>query len=156
VIALVALSLPLIAQEPVWVHVNFRVTDAAGAVIPTANIRTGIPSLATSLDQSGLPIATVTDKEGKAFIDLPPGQYDIEVIASGFMPLYKRIDLAAGSPPVLIPLILRIGGTCEDGCVIFTVTEVVHTTLIDVSPSLPLQPLQQFPLPSVRPRRRFL
>jgi hypothetical protein len=53
--------------------------------------------------------------------------------------------------------VLQVAPSSCDPCrPIFAIVVDLPTTAIDLSSSLALKPLQQFPLPSFRPRRRFL
>ena len=49
--------------------------------------------------------AVISDAKGRVAFDVPPGEYDIGVEATGYLPATRRVVLSAQSPsPVLIAL----------------------------------------------------
>ncbi len=98
VLASLAITATAGAQEPAWVRINLKVTDAGGAVVPGASVKTEIPPPPASLDQSWIPITTLTGVDGIASIDLPPGHFGIAVRAPGYRLLYRDVELFSGPP----------------------------------------------------------
>ena len=72
-----------------------RVTDPSGAIVPGA-------SLKLTAQSGGTHMATASAESGYEFKNLPPGEYEIEVTASGFAPYTKdAVEVNPGQSLVL-------------------------------------------------------
>jgi hypothetical protein len=125
------------------------VTDTTGAVAPGAEVT-------VSSSDKGARTDKVARTDGTAEFEVPPGPYKILVSVKGFKQWSKQLEIAEGQSES-VSAVLQVASTSCDPCGPITAIAVdLTTTGVDVSSSLPLQPLEQFPMPSVRPRRRFL
>jgi len=99
----------------------------------------------------------MTNSQGQAVVDLTQRSYTLRVAADGFkfrMITPLNIDPLKGSEQT-ISVVLQIGERTSGPCCIEDSVDL-PTTPIEVSYSLPLEPLQEFPLHSVRPHRHLL
>lgn len=150
-VAFSILSATLLAQQAPNVRLTVTVTDITGAVIAGALVRTDPPSPGA---QSW---AARTNSQGQAVLNLPSGSQVFRVTAPGFKTFLTKplsVDLLRGSDQS-ISVVLQIN-ELSPGPVFESNGPELPTTAVDLSSSLALQPLQQFPLASIRPRRRFL
>lgn len=106
-----------------------QVTDAAGAVIPGANV--------TLTDVAkGTKRTTTTDSEGNyTFVGLLPSMYELKVDASGFAGSTLRFDLTVGQQAT-VPVKLATGGVNEKvdviaGAEAVEVTRTQQSSVID-------------------------
>ena len=84
------------------------IVDSTGAVVPRANVH------ATNMD-TGLKMARVTDNSGLyALSPLPPGRYNVEVMAKGFQGLLQENVRVEGGQRVGLNLKLRVGSVAEN------------------------------------------
>lgn len=67
-------------------HLTIQVTDRSGVVLPGAQIRIYVPQ------NNGTPYQFNTDVDGRAVIDLAPGNYTLWIAAQGFEQ-YRQDDL---------------------------------------------------------------
>ncbi|HEV3317183.1 MAG TPA: carboxypeptidase-like regulatory domain-containing protein, partial [Candidatus Angelobacter sp.] len=85
---LVILAAPLFAQ-PMFLRLHGQVADPSGAVIPGATITVKSSSDSTFTAKSD-------GAGGYEVRGLVPGKYTISVIAKGFAPLVKEVELSGG------------------------------------------------------------
>src|ERR1700724_3072429 len=84
----VAFSGSLFAQ-PQTGRLRGQIVDATGAVIPGASI--------TVKNSSGLVVSATSDGVGAYDVkNLAPGKYTVSVMAKGFAPTTKEVEIAAG------------------------------------------------------------
>ncbi len=93
VLLLVLSALPLLAQ--VTGSINGRVTDTSGGAIPGVSVETKSAALQGTR-------ATVTDNEGRyRFSLLPPGNYTVSFVLSGFAPVKRNGVVGLGKDTAL-------------------------------------------------------
>lgn len=78
------------SATPVGTGVQGRVTDETGAPVPRATISSDAAS--GRVAQS----ANVTDAEGRFFLPLPPGTWEVSVAAPGHEPTEFEVEVADG------------------------------------------------------------
>src|ERR1700731_413710 len=93
VLLLTLSALPLTAQ--VTGSINGRVVDTSGGAIPGVTVETKSAALQGTRD-------TVTDSEGRyRFSLLPPGNYTVSFVLSGFAPVKRNGVVALGKDTAL-------------------------------------------------------
>jgi hypothetical protein len=101
------LSFALCTFGGVGGRISGTVKDASGFVVPKAMVAI------TNLD-TGVRQALTTDEKGVfAFLDLPVGRYDLEVVSSGFKPYERKGILVDADSALLIDAVLEVGGKNE-------------------------------------------
>jgi hypothetical protein len=134
------------AQQSSQTHLTVQVTDMTGALVPGARIKID-PTLPS--DKSSL----VTDSQGRATLDLPPGSYTLSITFTGFKEWTRQVEVQRGSVQVL-PATLEVAPTPCDPCGVFV--WVPDIPVESPEPAfLPLQPISNLaPLPSHSPKKR--
>lgn len=96
------------AQQPATANLNGRVVDSQGAVIARVNV------LATQ-KATGIRRETTSNEEGLfALTNLPPGEYEVKVSASGFAAkTYQTVTLQVGQSATL-DIALDVGAITAD------------------------------------------
>jgi hypothetical protein len=96
------------AQQPATANLNGRVVDSQGAVIARVNV------LATQ-KATGIRRETTSNEEGLfALTNLPPGEYEVKVSASGFAAkTYQAVTLQVGQS-VTLDIALDVGAITAD------------------------------------------
>jgi hypothetical protein len=102
------LALDARAQQPATANLNGRVVDSQGAVIARVNV------LATQ-KATGIRRETTSNEEGLfALTNLPPGEYEVKVSASGFAAkTYQTVTLQVGQS-VTLDIALDVGAITAD------------------------------------------
>ena len=102
------LSLDARAQQPATANLNGRVVDSQGAVIARVNV------LATQ-KVTGIRRETTSNEEGLFVLtNLPPGEYEVKVSASGFAAKsYSAVTLQVGQS-VTLDVALEVGAIIAD------------------------------------------
>jgi hypothetical protein len=104
---LLGLWSPLAAFAGVGGRISGTVKDASGYVVPKATV--SITNTATGIRQ-----ALTTDDRGVfAFLDLQVGQYDLEIVSSGFKPYQRKGIVIDADSALLIDALLEVGGKNE-------------------------------------------
>ena len=88
-------------------RISGTVKDASGSVVPKATV--SITNTATGIRQA----LTTDDKGVFAFLDLQVGQYDLEIVSSGFKPYQRKGIVIDADSALLIDALLEVGGKNE-------------------------------------------
>ena len=119
--------------------INGNVTDPTGAMVAGASVK------ATNVATGGILTTTTTTDGQFAFQDIPPGNYRVEVIATGFSRVTtENVSVTAGNVYSL-PVKLKVGETS-------TTVEVsaaslsIDTTTATQSNTIPTESLQNIPI----------
>ena len=133
---------PLDAQV-LYGSVTGTVTDQSGAIVPSAQVT-------ITNDATGLKRQTTTDAAGTyRVLDLPQGNYRIEVTANGFKPLkVTNISVVIGQVNAQ-DLQLQVGTTTQEVTVEGAV-EVLQTQKADVHTEITSYAVQNLPLSTYR------
>lgn len=133
---------PLNAQV-LYGSVTGTVTDQSGAIVPTAQVT-------VTNEATGLKRQTTTDAAGTyRVLDLPQGNYTIDVAANGFKPLkMTNISVAIGQVNAQ-DLQLQVGTSTQEVTVEGAI-EVMQTQKADVHTEITSYAVQNLPLSTYR------
>jgi Carboxypeptidase regulatory-like domain len=136
-IALLILSMSLVAQTARQVPLNIRVADYGEASVSGAKVQAH--SLTSSIAE------TKTDEQGNAVLNLEPGAYIVSVSAPGFRSWSTTVQLARNSSHSL-KAELQVGGmgsgpVINDESIIQTERQILDVSI----PSEPLGSLMDLP-----------
>lgn len=100
---LLAIALPVLAQEPPAGRVSGRILDAYQAQ----------PLPGVTVEVVGTPTTTVTDLDGRYELRLAPGKHQIKVTLSGFADRLLNVDVPPGSAGATVDATLAVSGLAE-------------------------------------------
>jgi Carboxypeptidase regulatory-like domain len=125
-LALLSLSGSVPAQKTA--ALNGQVTDPFSAGIPAVSVQIHHDKTCRGAERIA-DRSVSTDQEGTFAVDLPPGRYDIVLLADGYDPVAEKVLVLADKPAIFSK---RMRVTQYSGDEIPTISMVVVATTSDV------------------------
>src|SRR6266536_1921066 len=143
VLAPAVLFVPVLKAQVLYGSVIGTVTDQSGAVVQKAHVV--ITNRATGVQRE-----TDADENGHYRIaDLPPGEYDLKVTASGFKPL-TQTGLRVGANTVITADASLQVGAMTDQVTVEASAVTLQTEKSDVHTEIPAKAVLEMPLNQYR------